>query len=73
MAARNRTLKHVADDLRAAATTARRAVVSAASIPPEYTRDEASSELAQAIVLLSRAASRFESYCGLPDKAWRSK
>ena len=60
-----RTLGDVADDLRGSAQVARRAIASAIGIGTF--RDEAASELAQAVVLLNRAAARFDLVCGLED------
>jgi hypothetical protein len=70
MNGRKQKLGDVAEALRASAQVARRAIASASGIGTF--RDEASSELAQAIVLLSRAAARFDQVCGLDDPAWGS-
>jgi hypothetical protein len=70
MSEKRRTLGDVADDLRGSAQVARRAIASAIGIGTF--RDEAASELAQAVVLLNRAAARFDLVCGLEDPVWGS-
>jgi hypothetical protein len=65
-----RKLGDVANDLRGSAQVARRAIASASGIGTFL--DEAASELAQAVLLLNRAAARFDSVCGLEDPAWGS-
>lgn len=63
-----RTLGDVANDLRASAQVARRAIDSASGLG--HFRDESVLELAQAVLMLNRAAARFDSVCGLVDTAW---
>ena len=59
-----RMLGDVALELRAIACTARGAILSASALS---TRDIVVLELAQAIVLLTNAAARFDQSCGYPD------
>ena len=68
MSEKRRKLGDVANDLRGSAQVARMAIASTIGIGTF--RDEAASELAQAVVLLNRAAARFDSVCGLEDPAW---
>lgn len=65
MSANVRTLGSVARELCEAAWVARRAIGSA-RLGFSFS-DDAASELAQATVLLMRAAARFDQHCGLPD------
>jgi len=61
-------LGQVAMDVQEAADVARRAIASTA-VMPRSARDDASSELAQAVVLLGKAAARINSFSGLDDPA----
>jgi hypothetical protein len=70
--ARSRTLGDVARELQEAARVSRCAIPSARVMESSHS-DEAVSELAQAIVLLNRAAARFNSHCGVPDKSWYAR
>lgn len=71
MVAKPGTLGAVAENLRYAASCARAAIASTAGMPDNHERDNAASELAQAVVLLSKAAARIDSCCGMSDPAYR--
>jgi len=60
-----RVLGEVADELRQCITSVRIAIMSASGI--DRYGDDAVLELAHAVVLLRRAAARFDDSCGLPD------
>lgn len=59
-------LGDVAMDLQSAADVAHHAIATTATMPREA-RSDAASELAQAVVLLNRAAARLNSFCGLDN------